>query len=118
MKVNVSRVMLLVCYLGLIAFVMSWIIWLDDTPRNRISLSLLMFGTPLLLPLRGVLHGRDKSLVWARLSSLIYMVHGGMIAWVNTTQWGWGLLEMGLAIGFLGAASFNIRWRAEAATSS
>lgn len=114
MKIAVSRALLLSGYLGMIAFVMTWIIWLGKTPPSQISIGLLMFVTPLLLPLRGILHGRDKALVWGSLISLIYMVHGGMVAWNNAQQWAWGVLEMTLSIGFLVAASFNIRWRAEA----
>ena len=62
MKTDVARALALASYLGLIALVMLWIVFLGEVAREHISLWLLLFVTPLLLPLRGVLAGRDKAL--------------------------------------------------------
>ena len=114
MKAGVARALSLACYLGLIGWVMAWIIFLGEVARAHISLSLLLFVTPLLLPLRGVLAGRDKALVWAALVSLMYVVHGGVVAWSEADQRWLGLIEAGLGLGYLVSASFFIRWRADA----
>ena len=114
MKTGVARALSLACYLGLVSWVMAWIIFLGEVAREHISLSLLLFVTPLLLPLRGVLAGRDKPLVWAALVSLMYRVHGGVVAWSEADQRWLGLIEAGLALGYLVSASFFIRWRADA----
>jgi uncharacterized membrane protein len=112
-----TRALSLGSYLGLIGWMMAWIVWLSDTPRDHISFSLIILVTPLLLPLRGVLAGRDRAIVWGTLVSLIYVVHGGMLAWVDAAQRPFGLFEVGLATLFIVSGSFFVRWRAETAHS-
>ena len=114
MKIRAARWLSLVSYLGLIAWMMAWIIVLGDVAQQHISLSLLLFVGPLLLPLRGVLAGREKALVWGALVGLLYLVHGGMVAWSDPAQRWLGLIEAGLSIFYLVSASYFIRWRAEA----
>lgn len=111
MKIRLARLLALGSYLGLIAFGMAWSIRLGGLPKSQISFSLLMYA-PLLVPLRGILHERDKALVWGTLVALIYLVHGGMTAWADPGHRLWGLLELLLSIVYIGAASFFIRWRA------
>ena len=115
MKIRLSRALSLVAYLGLVAWVMLWITVLGDVDRHHVSIALLLFVSPLLLPLRGVLAGRDKALIWGALVALMYTVHGGMVAWTDPAQRWLGLIELGLSLAYLVAASLFIRWRAEAA---
>jgi uncharacterized membrane protein len=114
MRIQITRWLALGSYLGLIGWLMLWIMALGDFAREHISLLLLLLVTPLLLPLRGVLAGRDKALVWGTLVSLIYLVHGGMIAWSDPAQRWAGLIELTLSIVYLVSASYFVRWRAEA----
>jgi uncharacterized membrane protein len=116
-RVALARGLSLASYLGLVGWMMAWIVWLGDTPRQQISFWLLVLVTPLLIPLRGVLAGRDRAIVWGTLVSLIYVVHGGMLAWVDGPQRAFGLLEAGLAALFVVSGSFFVRWRADAAAS-
>ena len=46
--------------------------------------------------------------------SLLYLVHGGMVAWAEPAQRGLGLLEFALSLLYLVSASLFIRWRADA----
>lgn len=115
-KVALARAISLVCYLGLIAFGLLWVITLGDVPPQQKSIQLIAYA-PLLLPLRGILHGRDKAIVWGVLVSLLYMVDGGMLWWADKQHWHWGALELSMAVGFLLFGSFFIRWRAEAQTT-
>lgn len=112
MKIGVVRALSLASYLGLIAWTMAWIILLGDVAREHVSLWLLLFAGPLLLPLRGVLAGRDKALIWGALVSLLYVVHGGTVAWSDPAQRWLGLVEAGLSLVYLVSASYFIRWRA------
>ena len=112
-RVNVARWLSLGSYLGLIGFGMLWAIVLGDVPAAQISFT-LMFFAPLLVPLRGILHARDKSIVWGALVSLIYLVHGGMLWWADPEHWPWGALELCLALLFMVSGSYFVRWRAEA----
>lgn len=117
MKIKATRGLSLASYLGLIAFGMAWAIALGDVPRQQISMTLLYYA-PLLIPLRGILHGRDKAILWGVLISLLYLIHGGTIAWADDVHRWWGLLESFLVLGYLFSASLFIRWRAEAAAQA
>ena len=114
MRIQAARACALASYLGLIGWVMAWIVFLGEVAREHISLWLILFVTPLLLPLRGVLAGRDKALIWGTLVSLLYAVHGGVVAWSEPDDRWLGLIEAGLAVIYLISASFFVRWRAEA----
>ena len=116
-KVTVSRWLSLGSYLGLIAFGMAWAIVLGDIPEQQISFSLLFYA-PLLLPLRGILHGRDKSILWGTLLSLLYLLHGGQVWWADADHWHWGALETVLAVTNMISGSFFIRWAADEKASS
>lgn len=117
-KTNAARILSLAAYLGLLGFVLAWSILLGDLPGNQISLTLLVLGVPLLLPLRGILHGRDRSIIWGTLVSLLYLVHGGIVWWSEPAHAHWGVLEMFLSLLFVFSASFFIRWRAEQAAAN
>jgi len=113
-RIRSARLVSLACYIGLIAWLMVWIIWLGEVAREHVSIALLLFVGPLLLPLRGVLAGRDKPLIWGALVGLPYLVHGGVVAWTDPGQRWLGLIEAGLSLGYLVSASYFIRWRAVA----
>ena len=111
-KVHWARSLSLASYFALLAFAVLWVFHFSATPETRISLMLLLFVAPLLIPLRGVLHARDKALIWSSLISLFYVLHGGTLWWAEPTQAHWGALEVGLAISHIISSSFFIRWRA------
>lgn len=113
MKTRIARALSLGSYLGLTLFIMSWIMFLGGVEERQISIWLLLFVTPLLLPLRGILAGRDKAMVWGTLVSLLYMVHGGMEAWASADNGGLGWIEATLALTYLVSAGLFVRWRAE-----
>lgn len=115
MKIRLSRTLSLAGYLGLIALVMAWIVFLGEVEEKYISLWLILYVTPLLVPLRGVLAGRDKAMIWGALVALPYMVHGGMVAWAGEADRWLGISESMLGLMYLLSASFFIRWRAEQA---
>lgn len=112
MKTRLARWLSLAAYLGLIAWLMLWIVLLGDVAREHVSILLLVAVGPLLLPLRGVLAGRDKALIWGALVALLYTVHGGMEAWSDAGQRWLALVELGLSLIYLVSASLFIRWRA------
>ncbi len=113
-KVNLARALSLLSYLGLFTYMMWWVIDLSNTPAEHISLILLLYVSPLLITLYGVLHARDKGLIWSSLITLLYLVHGGLIWWTEPALQYWGLLELSLALIHLISSSFYIRWRAAA----
>ena len=118
MTITLLRALSLLSFLGLVGWVMAWIIVLGDVDTQHISLSLLLYVSPLLLVLFGVLGGRDKPLVYALLVSLPYTVHGGVVAWTEPLQRGLGLTEAALGLVFLFSTAFFIRARARAAVDA
>lgn len=84
------RVTALVGYFGTLAFLMIWIIWLapDTIPRSVVLAIALL---PLLVPLRGLLHGRRYTHAWASFLALPYfafgvdaIVHRANMNWLGT----------------------------------
>ncbi len=111
-RIGTARALSLACYLGMIAFGMAWAIRLGELPRNQVSITLLVLVAPLLIPLRGILHGRNRAMIWGSLAALIPLLHGGTIGW--SADWparGWGWLEFGLAVVYIVTSSYFIRWR-------
>lgn len=118
MRISLVRWISLLSYIGLIAWVMAWIVFFGEVDQQHISLLLILCVPPLLLPLRGVLNGRDKALIWGTLVSLAYAVHGSMVVWIDPAQRWLGLVEAVLSLGFLISASLFIRWRADQTNSA
>lgn len=117
MKTRLARFISLGSYLGLITLCMLWAITLGELPRNQISITLLLLVLPLIIPLRGILHARHKSLVWGMLVALVPILHGGVTLWAeNWPKAAWGGLELLLAVSYIVLGSFFIRWRAADAT--
>ena len=73
-----------------------WLVWLNPNnpePIIPITLSLLFIVAPLLIPLRGLLHGRLKTFKSITLFIWLYFVYG---VWniVSETQWPLGVLQI------------------------
>ncbi len=96
-------------YFGLFILLMLWNTVLFPSTRFPVSLVLLVMVTPLLLPLRGLLHGRPKSCAWAAYISLIYFIHGTSEAYVNPDERIYALLEVALSLMLFFGATFYIR---------
>ena len=71
-------------YFGLFALLMLWNTVLTPATHFPVALMLLITVTPLLLPLRGFLHGNPKSCAWMAYISLIYFIHGSVETYVNS----------------------------------
>jgi uncharacterized membrane protein len=112
MKTSVARAAAQAAYVGLIGWVMAWVVFLGDVANEHVSLFLILFATPLLIPLRGVLAARDKPMIWGALLALPYSVHGGMVVWGGGDDAWMGWIEVALGLGYVFSASYFIRWRA------
>ncbi len=97
------------CYIGLILLVIAWMSWLSPPPPALITPLLLVFGLPLLLGLRGVLHRRRYTLQWTGMLVLAYGIHG-MVAAAGEPPGRWlGLAEIALAAGYFTAGMISLR---------
>lgn len=115
MKLATARTASLVSYVALALWVMAWVLGFSDLDARYVSLYLLIFAGPLLLPLRGILATRDRAMVWGTLLVLPYAVHGGVVIFAGQSDAWLGVVEAALAVIYLVSASFFIRWRAQAA---
>lgn len=96
-------------YLGLMGLLLLWLIWLAPLPASIRSPALLILLGPLLLPLRGILHGRRYTMAWSSMLILLYFLHGvtavaggGRAAWL-------GGLEIVLALVYFAFAIHYVR---------
>lgn len=99
----------LLSYLSLIAFITAWITVLSPPQTFPIALVLIVCVVPLLLPLRGVLHGRDKPVNWAAYLSLLYFIHGTTEAFANPDTRLLGIAEIIISLTVFFTASLYIR---------
>jgi len=99
----------LISYLALIAWMTAWITLLSPPQSFPVALLLIIFVVPLLLPLMGVLHGRDKPVNWAAYLSLLYFIHGITEAFANPATRYLGLVEIILSLTVFFTGSLYIR---------
>jgi uncharacterized membrane protein len=66
---------------GLLATILLWHAWLKPPEKFPVALFLIVLLSPLLLTLRGLLHGRAYTHAWASMLSLFYFCLGVMHAW-------------------------------------
>lgn len=84
---HVTRAMALFGYFGTMGFLMLWVIRLAP-PQIPKSIALAIGLIPLLLPLRGMLHGRVYTHSWAGFLALPYFAFG-IDAAIHRTEKSW-----------------------------
>lgn len=106
-----ARVAALIGYFGLFLLVVAWNAWLSPPTHLPIALVLLVLGTPLLFPLRGLLHGRPYTHAWTSYLALAYFTHGVVQAYAVPTERVLGLLEIFFSLLLFTGAIFYARFR-------
>jgi len=96
-------------YFSLLVLTLVWHAWLFPSAYFPISLVLIVTALPLLLPLRGLLHGRPRSHIWVALLSMLYFVHGVGEAIANPQQRWLGLLEILFSLTLVFSATLYVR---------
>jgi len=84
-------------YFGLFFLILAWTSLIDPPQHLPRSLVLLVLLLPLLAPLRGLLHGRQRTHAWTSLLALLYVVIGITLAAVAEDRL-YGLLMLVLAL--------------------
>jgi len=84
-------------YFGLFFLILTWTSLIDPPQHLPRSLVLLALLLPLLAPLRGLLHGRQRTHAWTSLLSLLYVVIGITLAAVAEDRV-YGLSMLGFAL--------------------
>jgi uncharacterized membrane protein len=106
--VAVFRVLALAGYFALLTLLLNWHTWIAPPTRVPISVVLLLVAVPLLLPLRGLLHGRVYTHAWTSFLALAYfaLAVDAIAADVQPAWLGWAALVASLAL-FTGAIGYT-----------
>ena len=68
-------------YFALLSLLLLWHTWLVPPYHVPIAFILIIMVLPLLIPLRGLLHGKLYTYTWTHFLALLYFMHGiGAIA--------------------------------------
>ncbi len=70
-------------FFSLFSLLMLWHTVLSPPVKFPVALVLIITVLPLLLPLRGLLHGKKRSCAWAAYISMLYFMHGSIEAFAN-----------------------------------
>ena len=94
-------------YFGTLVILTAWYGWLAPAARLPVALVLIILVTPLLLPLRGLLHGRKYTYAWSCFLALLYFTHGVVEAYSDALTRPLALLEITFSsIWFLSAMAY------------
>lgn len=75
MRATTWQALALTGYFGTFILIVAWYGWLSPPERLPAYIALLALGTPLLLPLRGLLHGRPYTYAWSLFLATGYLAH-------------------------------------------
>jgi uncharacterized membrane protein len=92
--VRMARIATLGGYFGLLLLMLAWHAWLAPPAQAPVALVLMVSAVPLLLPLRGLLHGRRYTHGWTLFLALLYFTHGTVEAWADADVRVYALLEV------------------------
>ena len=104
---RIGRWLTLVGYFGLLLLLLNWYTWLAPPETVPVSVLLALLVAPLLIPMRGLLHGRRYTHGWVGFLSLFYFALGVDVAFNDRAERLYGLLEVALTASlFLGCTLY------------
>lgn len=112
-QVIVFRWLTLFGYFGLMTLIFSWHLFIKPLPPEFMSITLIIQLGPLMFPLRGLLHGKTYTHVWASYLALFYFVMGVWYA-ANDGSMLFGIFVCLFSLDFFIGAVFYARYAARA----
>ncbi len=109
MHATTWRRLALTGYFGTLVLLVSWYAWLSPSERLPVYIVLLTLCLPLLLPLRGLLHGRRYTYAWSLFLALAYLTHALIEAYSTPADRWLALLEIALVLLWFTGAVLYIR---------
>ena len=85
-------------YFGLFILLSVWTVYLAPPTIFPISVVLLFYVGPLLIPLRGLLYGKLYTHAWVHFMALFYFIVGVMVAAGNAEERNYALAQVVLSI--------------------
>lgn len=98
----------LIGYFGTLILIVAWYGWLSP-PQLSPAIVVAVLGTPLLLPLRGLLHGRPYTYAWSLFLALGYFTHGVIELYSTPSDRLYALAELALTVLWFGAGTMYVR---------
>lgn len=96
-------------YFGLFVLIIIWSIWLAPSRQYPLPLATAIGLLPLVLPLRGAIKSKHRSIFWMSLASLIYFFHGiGVLSSNPGLRWA-ALIEIFTALMLCTGAWLSMR---------
>ena len=99
-------------HLGLLGLLIVWNVWLYPPTIFPVAVVLLVYIGPLLIPLRGLLHGRLYTHAWTHFLALFYFTVGVMIAAANLEERWYAIAQVVLSIMLFMGSMLFVRYRA------
>lgn len=111
MRIQASHYYLIavLSYLGLFALLMAWYTKLAPPEQIPVVLMLLIIVAPLLLPLRGFMHGDRRKHAWMAYLSIAYVMHGSVVFYLSAAERGLAVLEILFSSALFFGSIFYIR---------
>lgn len=110
-RTRTARALALAGHLGLILHLLTWFAWLAPPETFPVAAAIVLLVGPLLLPLRGLLHGRPYTHAWTAMLALAYFLHGLMVALSMPELRLLGAVEAALSLVLYGACIAYSRFR-------
>ena len=85
-------------YFGLFFLLLLWTIHLAPPTIFPISIVLIFYVGPLLIPLRGLLYGKLYTHAWVHFMALFYFTIGVMVAAANAEERVYALIQVAFSI--------------------
>jgi uncharacterized membrane protein len=109
-RVRISRVISLMCFLGLIALLCIYYLFVADLHGARPWVILAIELVPLLLLAPGMIAGNTRSHSWTCFVVNLYFIKGALAAY-DPNRSLFGVLEMLASVAVFVSALLYVRWR-------
>jgi uncharacterized membrane protein len=96
-------------YFGTFILLVAWYTVLAPSLHFPVALVLLVLVSPLLFPLRGLLHGRSYTFSWSGFLAVLYFIHGVVEAYSTDLTRLYGLLEVLFTVMWFTGAIMYVR---------
>lgn len=108
-RVNISRLISLTTFFGLIALLSIYYLWIADLHGARPWVILLIELVPLLLFAPGIISGSPRAYSWLCFVVNLYFIKGALAAF-DPNRSLFGILEMLASLAIFVSALLYIRW--------
>ena len=99
-------------YFGLLGLLVTWNAYLVQPTIFPVSVVLLFYVGPLLIPLRGLLHGKLYTHAWIHFMALFYFTVGVMIAASNVAERHYAIAQIIFSIILFVGSMMFVRYKA------